>query len=408
MFVGILLLVAASSQLQPTPVAKNPPPVKAIPWGGSDFIQYYVTSRLLLNDQNPYDRSLSEEQQKQLGRDNWLPTYGTPWSLIPALPSGAMSFEQAVKANLVINGLLLLLCFLAWVNLLLPKNKEHYLMLAPTVLLWVPTVYLLGMGQNSLWVLMGFTGWLWCITRRRLVLAGLFLVLCTIKPHIGLLTVIFAVVHCLRHRHWSTLWAFSLGLLFVSGFLSWLRPTIWTDYLTALQSGTSPTSFYTATLNGWLRVHWGESFGYLSWVLWVIVLIVTAVVAWRGINCGMSALRTSDDSPEQKSLINWSILICMASIVFVPYAFTYDFVILLPGYLLAVCMALLRTDKRWPIVLIIWIGMVAWLMYGKSNQWQESAYGLIPWAGLASTCWVMYWPPHSYFSLKAVVKDQAR
>ena len=75
-----------------------------------------------------------------------------------------------------------------------------------------------------------------------------------------------------------------------------------------------------------------------------------------------------------------------------PYAFTYDFVILLPGHLLAVRMALLRTDKRWPIILMIWIGMIASLMYGKSNQWQEAAYRLIPWVGLLSICWVLCWP----------------
>src|SRR5207249_5587767 len=140
-----------------------------------------------------------------------------------------------------------------------------------------------------------------------------------------------------------------------SGALTWLRPTIWTDYLAALQSGTSPTSFYTATLDGWLRVHFSEPFRYLSWALWVSVSIFTVIVAWRGINRGRSALRTNDDAPEQKSLIKWSIVICMASVVFVPYAFTYDFVILLPGYLLAFSMALIRTEKRWPIILIIWI-----------------------------------------------------
>jgi len=381
MYAGVLLFVLAGAQLQPTP-----PTTKVIPWGGSDFIQYYVTSRLLLNDQNPYDRSQSEELQKQLGRENWLPTYSTPWSLIPALPTGVLSFEHAVQANLIINGLLLLLCFLAWVNLLLPKNKELYLMLAPAVLLWVPTIYVFGMGQNSLWVLMGFTGWLWFQTRQAPVRAGACLALLVIKPHTGLLLGLFAGCYLLRQRQWRAILAALVTLAITALIPCLFHIKVWSEYLESLRTVASTSQYYSATLDGWIRLHISNDVRWLSFAWWGLGMLIAAVLGWR---CGGKSQK--ETSP--KDLVRWSTMLCIATIAMVPHAFTYDFVILLPGYLLAVSMALLRTDKRWPIVLIIWIGMIAWLMYGKSNQWQESAYCFIPWAGLMSTCWVLFWSP---------------
>ena len=71
----------------PTPPQTADSP--SIPFGGSDFKQYYTTSRLLLEGHNPYDYQRAGELQRVLGNkgDIQVP-YGPPTSLLPFIPMG--------------------------------------------------------------------------------------------------------------------------------------------------------------------------------------------------------------------------------------------------------------------------------------------------------------------------------
>jgi len=364
------------------------PPASTLPWGGRDFVQYYVAWELIRDGKNPYDQHLAGARQTKYGRDTLVETFAPPWALLPSLPLVCLPFHQAVIGYIALNVALFIFISICWNSLFFRERWRYLPLMLVSVFLWLPSLEVLGFGQNSLWPLAGFTGWIWCITRRRWVSAGLFLVLTVIKPHIGLLPAIFAGVYCLRHRHWSTILAFSLGLFFTTGVMIWFRPTIWTDYLTALQSGTSPTLFYTATLDGWLRAHFSQTFGYLSWALWVIASTLTAIIAWRGMNRSEDALCTNDDSDEQSSLFKWSIVICMATVVFVPYAFPFDYVLMLPGYFLAMGFWL-ENKPRGRVALTVWVLLFIGLMLAHSARWTHDNYWVVPWTGLGITAWLL-------------------
>jgi hypothetical protein len=246
----------------------------------------------------------------------------------------------------------------------------------------MPCLEVLGIGQISLWPLAGFTGWLWCATRNRPRAAGLLLALTIIKPHLGLLPGVFAGAYSLRHRHWSTLITFAIALVCSTLVTLWLRPAIWMEYVAGLQRGTAPTAFASATLYGWGRLHLGEWFGYVSWALWCCALLLAAGLGW---NAGMhkEAVKDREGNVHTGPLIAWSAMMCIATVLFMPYAFSNDLVFLLPGFILAVG-SWLQNHPRSRFYLLIWLGLEAWMVAVKLIPWEEDMYWIVSLIGLVA------------------------
>ena len=356
----------------------EPPP---IPWGGSDYLQFHVAWELLLSGKNPYDRELAGQRQMHYGFPEPMKMYAPPWSMLPSLPLVGLSYAQASMVHLVINALLLIFVAICWTRLLFPGQRGYLPMTIITLPLWLPCVSMLGIGQISAWPLVGFTGWLYCTIRQRPVPAGVFLALTIIKPHLGLLPGIFAGVYALRHFQWKTILAFTLTLLAATALMMWLRPTIWSDYLAALQSGVAPTEIRTATFDGWGRYHFGQDVRYLSWGLWGIALLLAALAGWRCPQFSPIKEASMGGSSAQETLMAWSAMICIAAVAFVPYAFSMDFVFMLPGFILAIG-TWLRRDRYWQIALLGWLALDLYLVVGVHNSWGEYQYWFIPWIGL--------------------------
>ena len=77
-------------------------------------------------------------------------------------------------------------------------------------------------------------------------------------------------------------------------------------------------------------------------------------------------------------------MICIAAIAFVPYAFTMDFVFMLPGFILAIG-TWLRRDRYWQLALLGWLALDLFLVVGVHCSWGEYQYWFIPWIGLIMT-----------------------
>jgi hypothetical protein len=369
-----LLIFAASLDKKPADIG----------WGGPDFVQYYVAWELIAEGKNPYDPTLAGPRQLAYGRDQVIETYAPPWSLLPALPVTGLPLPQAIIGFAIINLVLFVFCTLCWKSLLFPLSWRALPLMLCGVFFWLGTLALLGFGQISLWPFAGFTGWLYCTRRQRHVPAGLFLVLTIIKPHTALLPGVFAGIYSLRQRHWSTVAAFILGVLGATALTLWFRPTIWAEYLQGVRTGTSPMNFYTATLDGWLRVHFSESFRYLTWPLWLVAIAGTALIAWLLPRHG----ELSADLPEKEPLIAWSIVACLATVVFVPYGYSHDFVFMLPGFFVA--LRFWMTDRPGGrLGIAVWLVLYCLFMYLHLEHWTHDHYWIISWAGLATTIWLL-------------------
>jgi len=341
-------------------------------WGGNDFVQYYVAAGLLRDGENPYDRKLAEARQLELGRSTGVATFAPPWGLLPALALTGLPFQTAVAVNVVMNLVLLVLCATAWIDLLFPGRPR--LMVALIALpVWMPCLAVVGIGQLSLWPLAGFTGWLWLTTRGRHNLAAAVLALTLIKPHLGLLPGLFVAARWVRQRQWTPVVLFLAAFLGLTAVTLWLRPAIWTEYFQGLSTGIGPGQFRTATLDGWGRETLGQEFRLVSWAVWGIALAWSVRAGWRW--------------PEGELCSRAPVVTAMA-LATAPYAFSFDFVFLLPGFLLAAG-RMLANVPGWRWGMAAWLALEGWMVAGKLVPWEEAAYWFVPWLGLGVTAWLV-------------------
>lgn len=330
-----------------------------LPWGGSDFIQFYAANQLVLSGENPYDRDRAMALQRDLGLWLPMPTFAPPWSFLPSLPFVGLPLKHAILAYIIVNSLLLIGSVLLWIQLLKPACQEHWMLLVLATLTWLPNLAVLGLGQLSLWPLFGFTAWLWFTKRGWRVSGSVCLVLMVIKPHIGLVLGFFALGRWYKQRDWLSFSTFTGSLLVLTLVTVVFRSTIWSEYLGSLQSGKAPTDFHTATLDCLGRGYLGSSFTYVSVALWLAGMVAAFLAGIR-------------------SLVPGALVACCLAIMTVPYAFSFDMVLLLPAWVLALCLYFERSPG-WQVALICMALANVWLIAGKYLPWTETAYWPVPW-----------------------------
>lgn len=345
----------------------NEPP--RVPWGGNDFVQYYAGAKLLMEGRNPYDRTVAGALQMELGRLEPLETFAPPWAILPALPLIVLPFSTAIVVNITLQAALLALCAVAWWWMLFPGRPQQGWIALLVLPLWLPTLMMLGVGQNTVWPLTGLTGWLWFVNQRKPRLACVCLVLLIIKPHLGLMPGLFILGYWLRRRDWRSLLVYVTALLLVTGFTVALRPTIWYDYVTAMQTGTPAAAFSTATWNSaWQDVgRWVHPAAYLVWG----VMLIAAVV--------LGGITTAN-----KIVLRLAVVATVAMAV-VPYGFSFDLVLMLPLFLAGVGYVISERPYA-RLVMLGWAGIIGLLVAGKLLEWNEAAYWGVAWLGLGISC----------------------
>ncbi len=360
------------------PTEDSTPPTTTIPFGGTDFKQYYTTSRLILEGHNPYDYEKAGVIQRALGEKGATQVpYGPPTSLLPFIPMGWVDFLTAIQIQFALNvGMLVVSCFL-WGMLLFPQHPKMPLIGTAAVVAWIPCLSLMGMGHVTSWPLLGFTLWCFFMRKEKPALAGCCLALSIIKPHLALGPVIYAVVMGIRHRQWNMLLSM-IGTVSVMIIATWaIRPTIWSEYFGSLAL-SNPTQWFNATLDGWGRFTFGPSFRFISAMVGLSLVSGILYLAWKKTPVG------HDDVS-----MNTGPLVFALWMAATPYAFSYDYVLFLPAIVWSVGCWFYRSNRYWHVAIVGWIvldGLYA-LMKGKmiKDPCYEYEYYFIPLAGLAVT-----------------------
>lgn len=151
---------------------------------GTDFVEYWSASRLLLHGGNPYDPQQMLVVQRELGlsRSEPLLMLNPPWSLPLILPLGAMRYPASQSVWLIVNLLALVLA----VQLCLQLYAGHGMSrgVAWTMgLTFLPALTCIAIGQISALVLLGVLGFVYLRQRGSDWSAGACLLLAAIKPH---------------------------------------------------------------------------------------------------------------------------------------------------------------------------------------------------------------------------------
>ncbi len=285
--------------------------------GTTDFIQYWAAAKLLIEGKNPYDSIAMVEVEQTIDsvRTEPILMWNPPWTLVLALPFALLPFGIASWFWLVVNVALALTCgMLLWHMYLRGRNLRIWLGALCTAC-FMPVLQAIQMGQISLWLLVGVTGFLVAIREKRFYLAGAALFFLTIKPHVVLIFIAAVVWWILREKKWRILVGGVAALFAASVVVGLISPAVFSQYLHAAAS--PPLYWRSASMGTWLRTLFGADKQWLQFLPTVIGL--AGFIVW--------ALRYKDNW-EWPSLVPGLLL---ASTISSAYGWGFDQVTLIPA-----------------------------------------------------------------------------
>lgn len=316
----------------------------ATPWVPGDFYTLYSSVVAVGRGISPYDHAaLAQIQQAELGWDAAslgvpsLPFFYPPWYVLLSLPLAVLPFRTAAAAWLAVNFLLLMAGCLLVLKALDWRPGRWLLPLLAGATLFMPTLGDLVVGQYGMPVFFGvclvgglFTGTLPSANtsaRWRPALAGLGLVLLTLKPQLGSGALVVSCVWLVQRRYFQPL-AWAAGLLAVLAASSFRVSPNWPVEMITAQAtyaiwagipfpiqGCDTCSTFAAIVES---TGVGGQVALLVDVLAILALVGAVIAAWR--RCG-------------DNLLFLLSLACVATVLGTPYLRNYDLVILLLPFL---------------------------------------------------------------------------
>lgn len=248
-----------------------------------DFAEYWTAGHLNAAGENPYSGSNVRSVQRSLGLDDTaIMMWNPPWALSLVMPVGAMPFRTAYGAWVLVNlALLAASAELLWRGFDGPPRWRWAAHL--TALTFGPTVFLIGSGQITGFVLFGLAGFLYFARRERPVCAGACAALTAVKPHLLALFAVWLLLEATRSAFGRKV---LLGGLLV-GLLACVPPTlanpdVWQQYLDAARGPSSADHHHVAdwkppVVGWWLRQAVpGEPFA----AQWLPLAVAVAAFAW--------------------------------------------------------------------------------------------------------------------------------
>jgi hypothetical protein len=294
----------------------------------SEFQAYWGASHLLSQGANFADPDLLlqvEQEATGLDDETALRAWNPPWLSAWFLPLGVASFSRASYLWFLTNILLLSTStVMLWKTYTDRPRTMRWLWLGLVLsFVFLPTLITLLVGQITPLILFGIAAFLFLADRGHLFLAGAALSLTTAKPHLLYLTLPLVLLELILHKQWRAVAGFVTPVLAgaLTAFL--LRPSFLSDYVVMmtgsglLQMTAVPTiSSYLAYL---LQMPWLRFAG--------VVVLVVGIILW-------ARNRRRNPIPLTR-LVEVTLVV---SLLTTPYAWSFDFILLLvPLQRVAVC-----------------------------------------------------------------------
>ncbi|MGA9586415.1 MAG: glycosyltransferase family 87 protein [Terracidiphilus sp.] len=281
-----------------------------------DLAQYWAGAHLIR--ENPYSETLVTDFERSFGYSLQAPAMvmrNPPSALALILPFRYMSYNIAFAFWMLVSVIVVASC--ARVSSSLSGNSEP---LAPAFLclLYGPTVALLMVGQITVLVLLGVTLFLVLSERKRDWLAGAFLSLTFVKPHVILLFLIAILLWSIKAKRWAILLSFGLSLAVTSVFVLILNPHIFLQYIAFARQFAGETTPYP-NVGGMLYVVSGYRglafFPQVAGLVWLALY-------WR----------------RHRSNWDWKahgMVVLLVSVACSYYSFPFDQIVVLPALMAA-------------------------------------------------------------------------
>lgn len=286
-----------------------------------DFVEYWVAAHQFVAGRNPYSFAESFQLERALGWGKTFPALppNPPWSLPLIAPLGIVKSYPAGWVLWVAA-----LTFMVWWSMkILLKLYSNGRRLFPSetasserilAFTFYPTLLCLGTAQITPFVLLGVTGFLSLVDRKRYAFAGACLALASVKPQLVYLLWPGLLFWCWRRKAWTALLGLGAGVAGLLGGALLLRPDILSDYWHFSQSGY--VRIWPSALGAILRYPFHSTSSFPLQFVAPAIGTIWFLLYWR---------RHADDWDWKER----TPLVIAASVLTAPYGWTLDEVLLL-------------------------------------------------------------------------------
>ena len=284
-----------------------------------DFVEYWAAARLFAQGHDPYSPSelLKVESSAGWRGAEALIMWNPPWVLPLILPFGYLSFTIAQFFWLLLHaGALLIAAHCLW-KIYSPDQKSARVSWV-LVLTFVPTVFVLSIGQITPIVTLGGAWFVYSIRERRYWSASVSLVLLSFKPHLLFLFWLILVLWMWHKRLWQLMNSCLVCGLAAALLPLSIDPQIYSKYLALYDLPiTQPLDWPAPTLRNVIRIILGLENQWLEF-LPTAVAGIWALYYWQR--------HTNDWLWNEKFP-----LLTVVSVVGGFFVWTYDHVVMLPA-----------------------------------------------------------------------------
>ena len=280
-----------------------------------DFVTYWAAGRQLVHHANPYDAAAVLRLERDAGTRVDRPYFmrNPPIALLLAVPFGLMrEWAAALLWSLLLVSSVMASIRMIWRMEGRPEGRLHLL-----GYLFPPVLACMTLGQVGILLLLGFTTFLY-FHRSREFVAGLALVLCSIKPHLFIPVSVVLVLWCVQRGAFRILAGFATGLGGCILLLSIVDPAVWSQYAQMIRSQNLMQE-PLPTVSLLLRVAVDRD---AAWIQFVPAVVASVWGLWY----------------FRRSEWNWArqgLLLLTVSVMVAPYAFVTDEAVVLPAILSA-------------------------------------------------------------------------
>jgi len=307
----------------------------------NDFVEYWSAGQLNLAGQNPYDPDLLFPLQKAVG---WIGSepdmmWNPPWTLSVVMPFGIFSYRLSWLLWMAASFAAMWVSSV-WIWRIYEGDSTTEKWLPPIIAFtFMPVFMALNIGQITPFILLGLAGFLYFEQSRRDFIAGVFLFLMTIKPHVFFLMGGISLLWLLRQRRWRIGMGLIVAVLLGTLIAFIPNPDVLSHYLSTIQAD-QPTH--------WLTPSWGTVLRMIfRWDIFELQFIPPILGAFVAI------------SYYSKFYENWSWrthgpqLLIISSLT-LAYGWITDWIVLLVP-VLQVTVAILKLSERKSVQKLVWV-----------------------------------------------------
>ncbi len=335
--VWVLLIISLLVLIRLAPTLVKPENLPS-----DDFFQFWAAGNQNIHGENPFDPQIIEQRRIQEGSipsGSVIPVMlNPPWAITLLMPFGLTRYPLSRFAWLIFSIVLLLFSAQLLWRIYSGNPKLRWLPIL-MVFIFAPSISVLEKGQITPIVVLGITGFLYYSSyHQNDWFAGVFLALASVKPQMALIFWLAVFIWVIFKRRWKVLISFFISIMIMIFVALVFNQNMILQYIDMLQT-YHITEWATPTIGSYLRLFWLGTENFWLQFLPVVFGVGWLVYIW---NQHQKSWNWMDELP----------IILLVSMVFSPYSWTYDLVLLIPAVVLATIW-ITEDWKRWSTLLLL-------------------------------------------------------